>query len=61
MSGKGERRKPRRDDERAALPDEGKGQTNAAEEQKTVLRSLDELALETQRRSIAYGRARGVA
>lgn len=62
MSEKRSRRRPRKDDELNALPDEGKRIVGIADsERRAAPNSLDEMALETQRRSISYGRARGVA
>ncbi|WP_417118849.1 hypothetical protein [Olsenella phocaeensis] len=54
------RRRAQKPVERAVVPNMGKEPDGADEGRKSELRGVDEIALETQRRSIAYSRARGL-
>lgn len=60
MSVKRTRRKPQDGAERRVSVDAGKETEEAVQGRKTELRTVDDISLETQRRSIAYSRARGL-
>lgn len=60
MSARRARRKPQDGSERRVAIDAGKELEEAGRGRKTDLGTVDELSLVTQRRSIAYSRARGL-